>query len=247
MNAPEQPTRTDIPGNRTQPAASAKPRRSAFNVLGFRATITQIQDEIRALYTADQVPWIVGYSGGKDSTATLQLIWTAVADLPAERRHKTVYVISTDTLVENPIVSAWVGNSVKRMRSAADEQGVPFQARMLVPKLQDRFWVNLIGRGYPAPRHKFRWCTERLKIAPSNDFIQNVVSANGSTIIALGVRKAESARRAATHAQAREGARACPPQSQRVPSRVFDLFADRGLEQRRRLVLPDADPQPVGP
>jgi DNA sulfur modification protein DndC len=213
VSAPDQPAQLDLAADRKQPAAGAKRRRSAFDVIGFRATVVQLQDEIRALYTADNVPWIVGYSGGKDSTATLQLIWTAIADLPADHRRKTVYVISTDTLVENPIVSAWVGNSIKRMRTAADEQGLPFRPHMLMPKLQDRFWVNLIGRGYPAPRHKFRWCTERLKIAPSNDFIQGVVAINGSTIIALGVRKAESARRAATmrkHEKGRERDRLSP-------------------------------------
>jgi DNA sulfur modification protein DndC len=213
VSAPDQPAQLDLAADRKQPAAGAKRRRSAFDVIGFRATVVQLQDEIRALYTADNVPWIVGYSGGKDSTATLQLIWTAIADLPADHRRKTVYVISTDTLVENPIVSAWVGNSVKRMRTAADEQGLPFRPHMLMPKLQDRFWVNLIGRGYPAPRHKFRWCTERLKIAPSNDFIQGVVTTNGSTIIALGVRKAESAHRAATmrkHEKGRERDRLSP-------------------------------------
>jgi DNA sulfur modification protein DndC len=95
-------------------AAGSPParRRSAFDALGFRKTIARLQEEVRALYTADQVPWIVGYSGGKDSTATLPLIWTAIASLPAGQRRKPVHVISTDTLVENPIVSAWVSNSI---------------------------------------------------------------------------------------------------------------------------------------
>ena len=203
---------TKSPSEPTAPV-TAKARHSAFDALGFRETVAQLQEEVRALYTADQVPWIVGYSGGKDSTATLQLIWSALADLPPGSRRKTVYVISTDTLVENPIVSAWVGNSIRVMRTAAREQGMPFEARLLQPRLDDRFWVNLIGRGYPAPRHKFRWCTERLKIAPSNDFIHKVVSASGETILALGTRKAESARRAATmrkHEKGRERDRLSP-------------------------------------
>lgn len=214
MKANDQPTQLDL--LRDQPAAAtptAKSRRSAFEALGFRNTVAQLQEEIRALYTADKVPWIVGYSGGKDSTATLQLIWSALAELSPDSRHKTVHVISTDTLVENPIVSAWVGNSIRVMREAAREQGMPFEARMLSPKLEDRFWVNLIGRGYPAPRHKFRWCTERLKINPSNDFINKVLSASGETILALGTRKAESIRRATSmlkHEKGRERDRLSP-------------------------------------
>jgi len=196
MNAPDHPIQLDLLAELTPAQPVAKPRRSAFDTLGFRETVAQLQDEIRALYTADSVPWIVGYSGGKDSTATLQLIWSAIATLPVGSRRKTVHVISTDTLVENPIVSAWVRNSIDVMRTAAREQGMPIEARMLEPKLEDRFWVNLIGRGYPAPRPKFRWCTERLKIRPSNRFINEIVTKNGEAILCLGARKTESIARA---------------------------------------------------
>jgi DNA sulfur modification protein DndC len=171
-------------------------RYSAFTELGFKPTIKLLCEEIRELYLEDQVPWILGYSGGKDSTATLQLIWLALQDLPADRRTKTVHVISTDTMVENPVVSAWVQRSVEVMATSANEQGVPIKPKLLRPRVDESFWVNLIGRGYPAPRHKFRWCTERLKIRPSNRFISQVVTENGEAILALGARKEESQARA---------------------------------------------------
>lgn len=44
--------------------------------------------EIQELYCLDEIPWVVGYSGGKDSTATLQLIWNAIAALPVEKRKR---------------------------------------------------------------------------------------------------------------------------------------------------------------
>uniref|UniRef100_UPI0025F54629 DNA phosphorothioation system sulfurtransferase DndC n=1 Tax=uncultured Thiohalocapsa sp. TaxID=768990 RepID=UPI0025F54629 len=194
MNAPNTPNQLDLLSSET---ATRKPRASAFAERGFRATVEQLQAEVRELYCADDSPWIVGYSGGKDSTATLQLVWSAIAELPTERRRKPIHVISTDTLVENPIVSAWVERSIRTMKEAAHVQGVPIEPRMLWPELQDRFWVNLIGRGYPAPRHKFRWCTERLKILPSNRFISKIVSKNGQAILCLGTRKAESSQRSA--------------------------------------------------
>ena len=131
-------------------------RASGFDELGFKATIASLHDEIRELYLADDVPWIIGYSGGKDSTATLQLIWAAILAIPESHRNKPVHVISTDTLVENPIVSAWVGTSMSAMREAAKAQKVPIIPTLLRPRLEDSFWVNLIGRGYPAPRPKFR-------------------------------------------------------------------------------------------
>jgi len=179
----------------TSPARPAN--KSAFAELGLKPTVKLLQEEIRELYRADDVPWIVGYSGGKDSTAILQLIWLALRELPPEQRTKPVHVISTDTLVENPIVAAWVTRSLDTMQKAATEQGVPIVPHRLTPRIEDTFWVNLIGKGYPTPRHKFRWCTERLKIKPSNAFINGVVKESGEAILVLGTRKAESARRSA--------------------------------------------------
>lgn len=176
-----------------------QPVRSAFDDLGFRETIGKLVQQTKELYLSDDIPWVIGYSGGKDSTAILQIVWHALAELAIENKaHKKVHVISTDTLVENPIVSLWVTRSLKQMEAAVDEQGIPLYPHRLTPAVNDRFWVNLIGRGYPAPRYKFRWCTDRLKISPSNNFIKSVVQSNGEAILVLGTRKAESSTRAAT-------------------------------------------------
>jgi DNA sulfur modification protein DndC len=175
--------------------------RSAFTERGLPATIEGHLEEIRELYTLDEIPWVVGYSGGKDSTAILQLVWMALESLPADQRTKPVHVISTDTLVENPIVSRWVTNSLLKMNEAADAAELPIHAHKLTPEVRNSFWVNLLGKGYPAPRHMFRWCTERLKIMPSNTFIRGVVQDAGEAILVLGTRKAESSRRAATMAK----------------------------------------------
>ncbi len=169
---------------------------SAFAELGLKKTIELLCDEIRELYLADEVPWIIGYSGGKDSTATLQLVWLAVAALPEHQRKKIIHVISTDTMVENPVVAGWVHKSMKTMESSANAIAVPVIVKLLKPEIEESFWVNLIGKGYPAPRHKFRWCTERLKIRPSNRYIAKVVTDNGEAILCLGARKAESQARA---------------------------------------------------
>ncbi len=171
-------------------------RKTAF-VDGFKETIQALIQQTQELYLMDGIPWVIGYSGGKDSTAALQLVWYAVSELPKKKRKKHIYVISTDTLVENPIVSLWVGHSLEAMKKAAIEQKLPISSHRLIPQVQDRFWVNLIGRGYPAPRPKFRWCTTRLKINPSNNFINNVIRQNGQVILVLGTRKAESTTRAA--------------------------------------------------
>lgn len=176
---------------------------SAFAGRKISEVFAEAKADIVDLYTADAVPWVIGYSGGKDSTAVLQLVWSALAEIPRHRRTKAVHVISTDTLVENPVVAAWVNRSLEVMREAATRDGLPIEPHRLTPATDDTFWVNLIGKGYPAPRINFRWCTSRLKISPSNEFIRRVVRDNGEAILVLGTRRAESqirARNMARHA-----------------------------------------------
>jgi DNA sulfur modification protein DndC len=158
--------------------------------------IEKLTKEIQYLYCHENIPFVIGWSGGKDSTSVLQIVWYAIAALPPEQRTKKIYVITTDTLVENPIVSAWVRKSLEQMKSAAKVQQIPIEPHLLYPDIKDTFWVNLMGKGYPSPRHGFRWCTERLKILPSNRFIRDVVRINGEVILILGTRKAESIKRA---------------------------------------------------
>jgi DNA sulfur modification protein DndC len=171
---------------------------SAFKELGLKPTIEEKIKELQDQYLSDDKPWVIGYSGGKDSTAVAQLTWMAIEQLPKNKRTKPVFIVTTDTMVENPIVSNWVESSLEKMKVAAKEKGLPIKPYLIKPKLEDRFWVNLIGKGYPAPRRGFRWCTDRLKIKPSNDFIKNVVNKHGEAILLLGVRSAESSSRAAS-------------------------------------------------
>ncbi len=180
---------------------------SAFKDQGLNEAIKTKLEHVRGIYLADQIPWVVGYSGGKDSTASLQLVWMALREIPPEKRHKDIHVIATDTRVENPIVSSWVHQSLRRIAKQAKADGLCIFPHELTPTVEDSFWVNLLGKGYPAPRPKFRWCTERLKIKPSNRFITEMVSTHGEAIVVLGTRYAESARRAnviAEHRKLRE-------------------------------------------
>lgn len=158
--------------------------------------LERIYDDVREIYLSDSRPWVVGYSGGKDSTTALQLIWTAIAALPKEKRAKKIYVISSDTLVETPVVSNYIDVSLARIAEAAIEQDMPVITDKVVPEVDKSFWVNLIGRGYPAPSRRFRWCTERLKIEPANEFIKSRVAEFGEVVMVLGVRRQESATRA---------------------------------------------------
>lgn len=162
-----------------------------------RENINQVLEIIQNLYLEDSIPWICGYSGGKDSTAVVQLVWQALLKLPEEQRKKSVHVISTDTLVESPIVALWATESLNKMATEASKNKLPICPHRLTPKIQNTYWVNLIGRGYPFPRQNFRWCTDRMKIDPSNTFIKQILDAQSEAILVLGSRKAESATRRA--------------------------------------------------
>ena len=165
-----------------------------------KENIDGLMETVRNLYLADDIPWVIGYSGGKDSTATLQLVWLALRGLPTEKRKKTVHVINTDTLVESPIVAKWVEDSLAVMKKTASEEKLPIETHRLIPDYDNTFWVNLLGKGYPFPRKKYRWCTDRLKIKPVNRFVKEKIAEHGEIILVLGTRKAESTRRARTMA-----------------------------------------------
>ena len=165
------------------------------SLLGGRE-LAELYEEVRELYLRNKSPWVIGFSGGKDSTATLQVIWNALSGLPADKRSKPVYVLSSDTLVETPVMVDQIDRTLALIDEAATLQNMPIETQKVKPKLQDTFWVNLIGKGYPAPYNRFRWCTDRLKIKPANTFILNCVAKYGDVIVVLGVRKSESATRA---------------------------------------------------
>ncbi|HEV2679480.1 MAG TPA: DNA phosphorothioation system sulfurtransferase DndC [Rhodanobacter sp.] len=160
------------------------------------APLQALYEEVRTLYLADKRPWVLGFSGGKDSTCALQIVWTALAGLPSEQRAKPVYVISSDTLVETPVIVNYIDGTLARIEQSAIAKDMPFRTHKVMPRIDRSFWVNMIGRGYPAPSTKFRWCTERLKIEPANEFILDRVAEFGEVIVVLGVRSAESATRA---------------------------------------------------
>ena len=148
------------------------------------------------LYDDNPRPWIIGFSGGKDSTMLLQVVWRALMKIPAELRNRDIYVVCNDTLVENPRIVAFINRTLTGLQKAATEQGMPISVHRTTPRLEDTFWVNLLGRGYPAPTNSFRWCTERLKINPTTRFIQEKISESGEAIILLGTRSDESQSRA---------------------------------------------------
>lgn len=158
-----------------------------------------MKQKIKYIIDETSRPWIIGFSSGKDSTVLLQLVWEALRiiknDISSVLRRE-VYVVCNDTMIENPIITEYVQRVLKDIDVAARDQDLPIYVRKTTPRLKDSFFVNLIGRGYPAPNSTFRWCTERLKIKPTSRFILEQVDINSEVVILLGTRSDESANRA---------------------------------------------------
>ncbi len=158
--------------------------------------VDDVIEDLRIAYLSDDKPWVVGFSGGKDSTALAQFVYVMLMGLTEQNRHKKVFVIASDTLVEMPSIEERLKKEVELMQKAAEVNNLPVEVHRVYPELNDRFWVSLIGKGYPSPTTRFRWCTDRLKINPTSKFILDKVSRFGAVVIVLGSRAAESSTRA---------------------------------------------------
>ena len=118
--------------------------------------------------------------------------------LDPKDRKKDVYIVSSDTLVENPLIKIYLDEMLQKLREAAEKVRLPLHVVKVTPRPDNSFWANVIGRGFPTPRTNgtFRWCTDRLKIAPSGVFIEKIIKEQKTEVVVLlGVRKAESAAR----------------------------------------------------
>ncbi|MCI0721396.1 MAG: DNA phosphorothioation system sulfurtransferase DndC [Acidobacteria bacterium] len=167
----------------------------------------EIKASLQKLYEDDQRPWLVGFSGGKDSTMLASLIFDAILCLPPARRTKPVSVVCTDTRVEIPAIAEMVEGTLDLMRKCSQLHNLNVDVNLLKPSVEESFWVNIIGRGYPPPNRTFRWCTQRMKIDPVSVFVRQRLGHWGEAILHLGARREESSTRAQTMAgrKARNG------------------------------------------
>ncbi len=148
--------------------------------------------------TAQSYPWIVGFSGGKDSTVVAHAVFEALQAIPPSQRTRPVHILSNDTMVESPLVMTHLDDVCSQIQAAVDSLTLPIVVARTRPDPEKTFWVLLIGKGYPSPNQQMRWCTDRLKIQPTSTYIRNNVSRHGAAIVVLGVRRTESIRRMRT-------------------------------------------------
>jgi DNA sulfur modification protein DndC len=155
----------------------------------------EILDNLKDQYISDPRPWLVGFSGGKDSTLVAALVFSTILSVPEQQRKKPVTILSTDTRAEIPAMIEMLQSTLKRMSTISQKLNLNVEVSLLKPPPEQSFWVNIIGRGYPPPNRTFRWCTQRMKIDPVTKFVNQRIGHWGEAIIHLGARRAESAQR----------------------------------------------------
>lgn len=133
--------------------------------------------------------WVVAYSGGKDSSATVTFVAWAIKNglVP---KPESLTVMYADTRQEYPPLY----DTALQLLAALREDG--FYARVVQPPLDKRFYVYILGLGVPPPSNTFRWCTGHLKVEPMMNSLQDVRQSSGEKILSItGVRMGESAAR----------------------------------------------------
>ena len=189
--------------------------------------LDRIRDVLREEYCREHShPWLVAYSGGKDSTLLLQLVWETVAALPPEQPRRDIIVVGNDTRVESPLVIRHLRDSAEAIRAAAEADGMPLTVRITTPAIDQTFWVNVIGRGYIPPTRNFRWCTDRMKILPTDRLIRGVVARHGGAVLLIGTRRSESQNRQRSMERREVSATALNPHGSIEECRMFAPLAD---------------------
>jgi DNA sulfur modification protein DndC len=206
--------------------------------LSLDARITAILDDLRDEYRQEHnAPWIVGFSGGKDSTLLAQLVFEMLLALPPRARKRQIHLVANDTLVESPIIARHLDAMLERIESAIVPLRLPVTVARTVPEVEQTFWVNLIGRGYPSPSRMFRWCTDRMKIAPTARYVREQVDAAGRVIMLLGVRAAESGQRAVSVFRYRNGGERLNPHNSLPGCMVYRPIVDLDTDEVWQFLL----------
>lgn len=192
--------------------------------------LPQTMGALREQFLADLRPWVVAYSGGKDSTLVLQLVYELIVDF-GPLATKPVHVVASDTRVEAPNVEEYLADRLARVASHARANGLPIYVHRVQPTPEQSFWGNLIGKGYPSPTRWFRWCTTKMKIKPSRAVIDGIVREHGGVVLLLGTRLDESAGRAQRMEGRATNSRGLNPHGEIPDALVMAPIADWSTDQ----------------
>lgn len=140
-------------------------------------------------YGASYRHWAVAFSGGKDSSATVTAVMHLIRTGRVPRP-ESLTVLYADTRMELPPLHTTA------MRILAELRNAGVSTQIVLPEMDERFFVYMFGRGVPPPSNTFRWCTSQIKIEPMVAALQTLRDERGEKFLMLtGVRQGESAAR----------------------------------------------------
>jgi len=133
--------------------------------------------------------WAIAYSGGKDSSCVVTLV-SHLVETGQIPKPDSITVLFADTRQElPPLHTAAMG-----ILDALKQRG--FDTRVVLPDLDYRYFVYMLGRGVPPPSNTFRWCTPKLKVMSMERELEKLREERGEKFLMLtGVRIGESAAR----------------------------------------------------
>ena len=141
--------------------------------------------------------WAIAFSGGKDSAATVTLVAHLMESGQIERPD-SLTILYADTRQELPPLHTSALNILEALQVRLEplfEAGA-FQTRVVLPELDHRYFVYMLGRGVPPPSNTFRWCTPKLKVMSMERELEALRQERGEKFLMLtGVRVGESAAR----------------------------------------------------
>jgi|MudIll2142460700_1097286.scaffolds.fasta_scaffold67102_3 DNA sulfur modification protein DndC len=139
-------------------------------------------------YATQYRHWSIAYSGGKDSTATVTIIKHLI-DSGRISSPESLTVLYADTRQELPPLHI----GAMRMLSDLSQRGV--NTKVVLPEMDDRYFVYMFGRGVPPPNNNtLRWCTPQIKVEPMVNALKALHEESGEKILMItGVRIGESA------------------------------------------------------
>jgi len=162
--------------------------------------------------------WAIAFSGGKDSTAAVTAV-VHLIDAGLVPAPKSLTVLYADTRMELPPLQICAMAILDTLRKSGIE------ARVVLPPMDDRFFVYMLGRGVPPPKNRFRWCTPKLKIEPMVGSLARLRDMVGRKFLMItGVRLGESAVRdqRISLACSRDGSEC---------GQIPDVYADGSVQQ----------------
>lgn len=139
--------------------------------MGFEEALEYTAQSLNA-YGPKYRHWAMAYSGGKDSSAAVSVV-VHLIEQGLIKAPESLTVLRSDTRLELPPLDA----AARRMIEVLGKRGI--QARTVLPAMDDRYFVYMLGRGVPPPSNTFRWCTPQLKIEPMLRELEDTAIAHG--------------------------------------------------------------------